>query len=201
MLRTISTSGDTTWFTHDRFGLFIHWGLYSPGGPEHEKQLSEQPPELLGVAVILPMEPAPSAKPSEIAAMKTGPEVEAIAVKVTKKYKREQGRKPVSVEETNCGWDISSLKGGQVARYIEVKGRAADGAVALTPNKWIKAQRFGEDYWLYIVTHCKSDPQLHIIQDAASKLSPSEEVSVVRYMVKPDDWKRFTESGKGAPNG
>ena len=23
------TSGDTSWFTHDRFGLFIHWGLYS----------------------------------------------------------------------------------------------------------------------------------------------------------------------------
>ncbi len=21
--------GDTTWFTHDRFGMFIHWGLYS----------------------------------------------------------------------------------------------------------------------------------------------------------------------------
>ena len=23
------TPGDTSWFTHDRFGLFIHWGLYS----------------------------------------------------------------------------------------------------------------------------------------------------------------------------
>jgi len=26
------TRGDTTWFTHDRFGLFIHWGIYSVGG-------------------------------------------------------------------------------------------------------------------------------------------------------------------------
>lgn len=24
-----STAGDTSWFVHDRFGLFIHWGLYS----------------------------------------------------------------------------------------------------------------------------------------------------------------------------
>jgi len=24
-----STPGDTTWFTHDRFGLFIHWGIYA----------------------------------------------------------------------------------------------------------------------------------------------------------------------------
>lgn len=25
----IQTTGDTSWFTHDRFGLFIHWGLYA----------------------------------------------------------------------------------------------------------------------------------------------------------------------------
>ena len=23
------TPGDTSWFLHDRFGMFIHWGLYS----------------------------------------------------------------------------------------------------------------------------------------------------------------------------
>ncbi len=26
---TAPTKGDTTWFTRDRFGLFIHWGIYS----------------------------------------------------------------------------------------------------------------------------------------------------------------------------
>ena len=26
---TLPTIGDTSWFVHDRFGLFIHWGLYS----------------------------------------------------------------------------------------------------------------------------------------------------------------------------
>jgi alpha-L-fucosidase len=29
MLETLKTPGDTSWFTRDRFGLFIHWGLYS----------------------------------------------------------------------------------------------------------------------------------------------------------------------------
>jgi hypothetical protein len=29
MLETIRTPGDTSWFVRDRFGLFIHWGLYS----------------------------------------------------------------------------------------------------------------------------------------------------------------------------
>jgi alpha-L-fucosidase len=28
-LQTVPTPGDTSWFTHDRFGLFIHWGLYT----------------------------------------------------------------------------------------------------------------------------------------------------------------------------
>lgn len=26
---TRKTPGDTTWFTHDRFGMFHHWGLYA----------------------------------------------------------------------------------------------------------------------------------------------------------------------------
>ncbi len=41
------TPGDTSWFTHDRFGLFIHWGLYSLGArhewlQSHEKMTTEQ---------------------------------------------------------------------------------------------------------------------------------------------------------------
>jgi alpha-L-fucosidase len=29
MLQPKPTPGDTTWFVHDRFGMFIHWGLYA----------------------------------------------------------------------------------------------------------------------------------------------------------------------------
>ncbi|MBI4027847.1 MAG: alpha-L-fucosidase, partial [Verrucomicrobia bacterium] len=28
-LKPDPTPGDTSWFTHERFGLFIHWGSYS----------------------------------------------------------------------------------------------------------------------------------------------------------------------------
>jgi superfamily II DNA or RNA helicase len=155
---------------------------------EQERHLSEKPPELLGVAVILP--PPAEVVAAAGAAMQSDPEVEAIAVGVVKEYEIAQGREPVSVEEENCGWDITSLLAGLVARYIEVKGRAVGGAVALTPNEWIKAQRFGKDYWLYVVTGCKGTPQLHLIQDPASKLHPTEEMSVVRYMIDQADWKK-----------
>lgn len=29
MLKPKNTQGDTSWFVHDRFGMFIHWGLYA----------------------------------------------------------------------------------------------------------------------------------------------------------------------------
>ena len=159
---------------------------------DYERHLTERPLEVVGVAVILP---TPLAQTSPQARhMKNDPEVEKIAIEVTKEYEISQGRKPVSVEEENCGWDLSSLKGGQVVRYIEVKGRSTDGAVALTPNEWIKAQRFGEEYWLYVVTNCKTSPQLHRIQNPAAKLEPTEEVSIVRYMVDSKDWKKVKEA-------
>jgi hypothetical protein len=154
---------------------------------EQEEHLSEKPPEILCVAVILP---APREVVASVEGMESDPEVEKIAVDVVMQYELDQDRKLVSVEEENCGWDITSLYGGQVGRYIEVKGRAGEGGVALTPNEWIRAQRFGKDYWLYVVVNCKSNPQLYLIQDPASKLHPKEEVSVVRYMVGQRDWKQ-----------
>ena len=157
---------------------------------EQERHLSEKPPEIIGVAVVLP---SPREVVASVEGMENDPEVEAIAVEAAKQYETSQGRNPVSVEEENCGWDVTSLRDGQVARYIEVKGRAGIGGVALTPNEWIKAQRFGKDYWLYIVVNCKTQPELHLIQDPASKLSPKEAVSVVRYMVGQADWKKASE--------
>ena len=43
---TRKTPGDTAWFTHDRFGMFIHWGLYSmPARHEWIKMREEIPEE------------------------------------------------------------------------------------------------------------------------------------------------------------
>jgi superfamily II DNA or RNA helicase len=158
---------------------------------EQERHLSEKPPEILGVAVILP---PPREVVQSVEGMESDPEVEAIAIAEAKRYEIGQGRKPVSVEEENCGWDITALLEGQVNRYIEVKGRASVGGVALTPNEWIKAQRFGKDYWLYVVVNCKTQPELFLIQDPASKLSPREEVSVVRYMIGQREWENVASS-------
>ena len=43
-LKTLATPGDTEWFTHDRFGLFIHWGAYALGARHEWLQHQEEIP-------------------------------------------------------------------------------------------------------------------------------------------------------------
>lgn len=46
-LETLRTPGDTSWFVHDRFGMFIHWGLYAlPARHEWIKHLEQIPDEV-----------------------------------------------------------------------------------------------------------------------------------------------------------
>ena len=52
-------------------------------------------------------------------------------------------------------------------RFIEVKGRAGVGEVALSANEKRTAERFGRDYWLYVVYNCGRTPKVHPIQDPA----------------------------------
>ena len=47
MIKTRPTTGDTSWFVHDRFGLFIHWGIYAlPGRHEWVKQIEQIPDDV-----------------------------------------------------------------------------------------------------------------------------------------------------------
>ena len=52
-------------------------------------------------------------------------------------------------------------------RFIEVKGRAGVGEVALTSNEYHTAQRLKADYWLYVAFDCGGTPELCTIQDPA----------------------------------
>jgi superfamily II DNA or RNA helicase len=152
------------------------------------QHLTPRPPEVIGVAAVLP---APAVQDPEVAgAMARDDEVEAIAMRVTMDYERAQGRSPEDVSAEDLGFDVRST-GPQGLRYIEVKGRAAVGSVALTRNEWIKAQRFRDDYWLYIVVNCKTHPQLYVLQDPAAVLRADEELEVVRYIVRAEAWRKY----------
>jgi len=84
-------------------------------------------------------------------AMKRDEEIERIGMEIAMGYEREHGRMPEDVSAENLGFDIRSRAKDGRLRYIEVKARAEEGAVALTQNEWFKAKRFTEDYYLYAV--------------------------------------------------
>lgn len=100
--------------------------------------------------------------------------IERIAVQAVIAFEETRGCKVESVESDTHGFDLisrcalSKTKGEQVAsRFIEVKGRVAVGEIALTANEYKTALRLGDDYWLYVVFNCTSQPQVTTIQNPA----------------------------------
>lgn len=153
---------------------------------EAEIHLYPTEPKIIGAVRILPQE-----VPKEMVASE---EIERIAMEEALRYEREHGREPEDIHLENLGYDIRSKENGTKYRYIEVKGRAGEGAIALTPNEWLMAQRLEQEYWLYVVVNIATRPELYIIQNPAAHLKPEEEVSIVRYIVK--DWKNKSERVK-----
>jgi len=145
---------------------------------EQEQSLTISMPELLTVIRVIP----------EKSEMVEDEEIEKIGMEIAMEYKRQQGRDPEDVSKENLGFDIRS-KGENETRYIEVKARAGEGDIALTPNEWLKARRFKEQYWLYVVANAATNPVLYIINNPAKNLKPQEKVEVVRFVVPLKEWK------------
>ena len=100
--------------------------------------------------------------------------IEQIAVQAAIAFEEARGCKVESVEIDTRGFDLISRRTvPEIAqrpietRFIEVKGRAAVGEIALTANEYKTAQRLGDDYWLYVVFNCMSQPQVTLIQNPA----------------------------------
>jgi len=147
---------------------------------ESEVNLLPAVPKIIGVVRVLPRLPADDT-------LKKDKEIEDIGMKVAMSFEISQGRSPENVSAQNLGFDIRSKAPDETFRYIEVKARAREGKIALTPNEWLMAHRLGNEYWLYIVVNAAQVPELYTIQNPAEKLDPAEEVEVVRYIVT--NWK------------
>jgi len=100
--------------------------------------------------------------------------IERVAVQAAIAFEEARGCKVESVESDTRGFDLISRRApSDIARetvetrFIEVKGRAAIGEIALTANEYKTAQRLGDDYWLYVVFNCASQPQVTTIQNPA----------------------------------
>lgn len=118
--------------------------------------------------------PHPERDSPGIAPMVRDDEIERIAVQGVTAYEEARGWKVESVEKDNRGFDLISRRphpeDPQTAievRFIEVKGRAEVGEIALTANEYRTAERLKNDYYLYVVFNCTSTRDLHIINNPA----------------------------------
>jgi superfamily II DNA/RNA helicase len=144
---------------------------------EKEQRLTMSTPSFIGIIRVLPRLSEDS--------MYSDEEIERLGMEIVMRYERENGREPEDVSKENLGFDIRSRDSNGKVRYIEVKARADAGtAVALTQNEWFKAQRLGDDYYLYVVWNAR-DPNTrpYIIRNPAANLKVNQKVEIVRYIV------------------
>jgi hypothetical protein len=125
--------------------------------------------EHIGCAWVLPH---PERTSPKISPMVRDDEVEKKAVQAVIEYEEARGWKVESVEDQNRGFDLISRKPHSEdpktfveVRFIEVKGRAAVGEIAMTTNEYKTAERLKKDYWLYAVFNCATEPEIHPVQD------------------------------------
>ncbi|MCS7135452.1 MAG: DUF3883 domain-containing protein, partial [Candidatus Aenigmarchaeota archaeon] len=155
---------------------------------EREQTLTMGMPNFVGIVRVKPAETVSDY-------MKSDEEIEKIGMEEAMKYERAHDRNPEDVSAENLGFDIRSTDENGRIRYIEVKARADVGSIVLTQNEWFKAQRFGDDYYLYVVFNCAKKPELCIIQNPAKNLNPEEKIEVVRYLIPLEQIKK-----KGSKN-
>jgi superfamily II DNA or RNA helicase len=134
--------------------------------------------------------PHPDRATPGLAAMVRDDEIEYLAVEAVIAFEQARGCEVESVEKDNRGFDLISrrpLPGDPKAidvRFIEVKGRAGVGEVALSGNEYRTAQRLKKDYWLYVVFNCGGTPAINVVRDPA-QLDWQPIVKIEHYMVKP----------------
>ncbi|MCL0092368.1 DUF3883 domain-containing protein [Dehalococcoidia bacterium] len=148
---------------------------------ELEVSLLPSMPKILGAAMVMPVSP-----PQDL--LIQDPQIEQIGMQVATDFETKEGRTPEDISFQNLGFDIRSSSPDGSVRYIEVKARAGEGEIVVTPNEWLMANRLGEEYWLYVVANAATEnPQLYLIQNPAANLEVVEVVEIVRHVVK--DWK------------
>ena len=127
--------------------------------------------EHIGKAWVLPH---PERTKPKYAPMVRDEEIEKIAMQEAIKYEEGRGWIVEDVSAQSRGFDLISRKPHPhdektftEVKFIEVKGRATIGEIALTTNEYKTAERLKKDYWLYVVFNCAATPEIHPIQDPA----------------------------------
>ncbi|MGQ0812322.1 MAG: DUF3883 domain-containing protein, partial [Nitrospiraceae bacterium] len=147
--------------------------------------------------------PHPERNKPEVKNLRPDPETEAIAMRVVIEHEQAQGRTVTDVHEKDLGYDITSLDthSGEL-RLIEIKGIGHEsGTVCLTPNEKRVAEDRRDCYWLYVVTHCKTNPRLQEPIKDPARLDWHEVKKVDHYYLSVDAMTGPMTVSEGEPPG
>jgi hypothetical protein len=156
---------------------------------EEGKELSAIAPEVLGCAYVVPLN---QVEYKHNYGMSRDDEVEAIAMQTAMDYETANGRTPEDVSKDNVGYDLKSIDAEGQKRYIEVKGRSGTDGVMLSENEMNRLAQLGTKAWLYIVTNCKSNPQLNIINDPANRMNFEQKTKGIQFYHPLEEWQHNT---------
>ena len=156
---------------------------------EQGKDLSAIAPEVLGCAYVVPLN---QVEYKHTFGMSRDDEVEAIAMQTAMDYEKANGRTPEDVSKDNVGYDVKSIDAQGQKRYIEVKGRAGTDGVMLSENEMNRLAQLGNRAWLYIITNCKTNPQLNIINDPANRMAFEQKSKGVQFYLPLEEWQHNT---------
>ena len=88
-------------------------------------------------------------------------------------HEHEAGCITKDVSGDNIGWDITSTnKKTKEVKYIEVKGHSGRQVTIMSPKEWSMAGKYHDRYYLYVVFHALTHPELHVKPDPYNKTNP-----------------------------
>lgn len=139
--------------------------------------------------------PHPDRDDPDLLAMVSDVSIEKRAVAEAIRYERSLDRMVESVETENRGFDLISRSRDPLnpqVRFIEVKGRASIGGIALTDNEYKTAARLKDDYWLYVVYNCATAPELHRVKDP-TRMEWISRIRIEHFLVNTESILRFEQ--------
>jgi len=144
---------------------------------------------------FLVVNPKPSRSAADIASVEERENlaIDRAGTNAVLKHERDRGRDAIRKPHSHRGYDVESLKDGELVRVIEVKSIDGpwDAARArLSAAQFDVAGELGDRYWLYVVENARTTPRIWRIQN------PARRADGFAYI---PDWKRLAESDADAP--
>lgn len=116
------------------------------------------------------------------------PAIELVAARLTA-----EGYEVDDRQTAGLGYDLYARhRTTKEQRLVEVKGQLGSlGPVTLESNEWAQAMQRGEEFWLYVVTECGTNPTLSVIvQDPAGSLTGGPRL-IERFQIPVTQLRRF----------